>query len=82
MSKVAALKRLDLSQNSIEDIYAYTFFGSAKLSYLNLEGNRLTTLAENAFLGLENNLRELNLKDNSFDTFPLSAVNILKKLQR
>ena len=81
VSKVAALKRLDLSQNAIEDIYAYTFFGSAKLSYLNLEGNSLSVLAENAFLGLENNLRELNLKDNSFDSFPLSAVKILKKLQ-
>ena len=79
VSKVPALKRLDLSQNAIEDIYAYTFFGSAKLSYLNLESNRLTSLAENAFLGLENNLRELNLKDNAFDTFPLSAVKILKK---
>jgi Leucine-rich repeat (LRR) protein len=59
---VAALRRLDLSNNAISEIYAYTFFGSAKLSYLNLEANRLNEMAENAFLGLENTLRELNLK--------------------
>jgi hypothetical protein len=29
---------------------------------LNLEANRLNEMAENAFLGLENTLRELNLK--------------------
>ena len=81
VSKVAALKRLDLSNNAISEIYAYTFFGSAKLSFLNLEANRLTTMAENAFLGLENTLRELNLKDNRFQMFPMSAVKILKKLQ-
>ena len=52
VSKVAALRRLDLSNNAISEIYAYTFFGSAKLSYLNLEANRLTHMAENAFLGL------------------------------
>ena len=40
VSKVAALRRLDLSNNAISEIYAYTFFGSAKLSYLNLEANR------------------------------------------
>ena len=38
-------------------------------------------MAENAFLGLENTLRELNLKDNMFHSFPMSAVKILKKLQ-
>ena len=81
VSKVAALRRLDLSNNAISEIYAYTFFGSAKLSYLNLEDNRLTEMAENAFLGLENTLRELNLKDNMFHSFPMSAVKILKKLQ-
>jgi Leucine-rich repeat (LRR) protein len=81
VAKVVALKRLDLSNNAISEIYAYTFFGAAKLSYLNLEANRLTSMAENAFLGLENNLRELNLKDNAFQTFPMSAVKILKKLQ-
>ena len=39
VSKVAALRRLDLSNNAISEIYAYTFFGSAKLSYLILEDN-------------------------------------------
>ena len=38
-------------------------------------------IAENAFLGLENNLKELRLDNNRFLQFPLSAVKILKKLQ-
>ena len=51
VSKISALKRLDLSNNAISEIYAYTFFGSAKLSHLNLEANQLSKMAENAFLG-------------------------------
>lgn len=81
VAKVSALKRLDLESNRIHDIYAYTFFGPSKLSYLNLKNNLLESMAENAFLGLENNLRELSLDENSFTAFPLSAVKILKKLQ-
>ena len=81
VGKVASLRRLDLEGNRIGEIFAYTFFGPSKLSYINLRGNRLDSLAENAFLGLENNLRELILGDNQFWSFPMSAVKILKKLQ-
>lgn len=81
VGKVSSLRHLDLEANKIREIFAYTFFGPSKLSYINLKGNQLDSLAENAFLGLENNLRELNLMDNQFQSFPLSAVKILKKLQ-
>ena len=50
--KVASLRRLDLEGNRIAEIFAYTFFGPSKLSHINLRGNRLDSLAENAFLGL------------------------------
>ena len=81
VGKVPSLRRLDVEGNLIAEIHAYTFFGPSKLSSINLKDNRLDQLAENAFLGLENNLRELNLMGNGFPTFPLSAVKILKKLQ-
>jgi Leucine-rich repeat (LRR) protein len=81
VAKVASLKRLDLRSNLIAEVLAYTFFGASKLSYLDLRDNALTSMAENAFLGLENNLRDLVLRENNFQFFPLSAVKILKKLQ-
>jgi Leucine-rich repeat (LRR) protein len=81
VAKVASLKRLDLRSNQIAEVLAYTFFGASKLSYLDLRDNALTGMAENAFLGLENNLRDLVLRDNHFQSFPISAVKILKKLQ-
>ena len=81
MGKVASLRRLDLEGNRIGEIFAYTFFGPSKLSHVNLRGNSLDSLAENAFLGLEDTLRELVLGDNQFWSFPMSAVKILKKLQ-
>ena len=81
VAKVASLKRLDLRSNLISEVLAYTFFGASKLSYLDLRDNSLSSMAENAFLGLENNLRDLVLRENNFQSFPMSAVKILKKLQ-
>ena len=81
MAKITSLRHLDLRSNSIEGIFPYTFFGRSKLSQLNLNDNRLGDIAENAFLGLENNLKELLLDGNIFTQFPLPAVKILKKLQ-
>ena len=52
-----------------------------QVSHLDLRDNHLEEIAENAFLGLENNLKELRLDNNRFLHFPLSAVKILKKLQ-
>ena len=81
VSQLSVLRRLDLRSNVIREIKAYTFFGRSKLSSLNLMDNELVKMAENSFLGLEDNLRELNLEANNLTTFPVSAVKILKKLQ-
>ena len=81
VAKLPSLRHLDLKSNVIEGIFPYTFFGRSKLSHLNLNGNRLVDIAENAFLGLENNLKELLLDGNAFEHFPMPAVKILKKLQ-
>ena len=81
VAKVPSLRHLDLRSNVIEGIFPYTFFGRSKLSHLNLNGNRLADIAENAFLGLENCLKELLLDGNAFEQFPMPAVKILKKLQ-
>lgn len=81
VAKVPSLRHLDLRSNAIEGIFPYTFFGRSKVSHLNLNENRLADIAENAFLGLENNLKELLLDGNAFEQFPMPAVKILKKLQ-
>ena len=79
--KVRSLRRLILENDGISEIHPYTFFGDSRLSHVSLSGNRLALLAENTFLGLEDSLRELDLRENLFRVFPLSAVKILQKLQ-
>ena len=62
------------------ELYPYSFYG-ASLAHLNLGLNSLVSLSENAFLGLEGNLKSLNLKSNMFKSFPMSAVRNLQNLE-
>ena len=80
INKITSLKSLDLQGNNISELYPYSFYG-ASIAHLSLGHNVLITLSENAFLGLEGNLKSLNLKSNLFKTFPMSAVRNLQNLE-
>lgn len=80
VNKITSLKSLDLSGNNISELYPYSFYG-ASIAHLNLGHNTVITLSENAFLGLEGNLKSLNLKSNMFKSFPMSAVRNLQNLE-
>ena len=80
INKITSLKSLDLQGNNISELYPYSFYG-ASIAQLNLGHNILITLSENAFLGLEGNLKSLNLRSNLFKSFPMSAVRNLQNLE-
>jgi Leucine-rich repeat (LRR) protein len=80
INKVASLRSLDLEGNNITELYPYSFYG-ASITGLSLAANRLSSLTENAFLGLEGNLRSLNLRGNNIRNFPSSAVKNLQNLE-
>ena len=80
INKISTLRSLDLEGNNITELYPYSFYG-ASITGLSLASNRLTSLTENAFLGLEGNLRDLNLAGNRIRHFPSSAVKNLQSLQ-
>ena len=80
INKITSLKSLDLQGNNISELYPYSFYG-ASIAQLHLGHNILITLSENAFLGLEGNLKSLNLKSNLFKSFPMSAVRNLQNLE-
>ena len=80
INKIPSLKSLDLRANNISELYPYSFYG-ASIAHLDLSHNVLTSLTENAFLGLEGNLRSLAMAGNSFTHFPMSAVRNLQNLE-
>ena len=80
INKITSLKSLDLQGNNITELYPYSFYG-ASIAHLSLAENSLLSLSENAFLGLEGNLKTLNLRANIFQTFPMTAVRNLQNLE-
>ena len=80
INKITSLKLLDLEGNNITELYPYSFYG-ASIAHLSLAENKLLSLSENAFLGLEGNLKTLNLRANIFQTFPMTAVRNLQNLE-
>ena len=80
INKIPSLKSLDLRANNISELYPYSFYG-ASIAHLDLSHNVLTSLTENAFLGLEGNLRSLSMAGNLFTLFPMSAVRNLQNLE-
>ena len=80
INKITSLKSLDLKGNNISELYPYSFYG-ASIAHLSLAENCLLSLSENAFLGLEGNLKSLNLRGNIFQTFPMTAVRNLQNLE-
>ena len=80
INKIPSLKSLDLRGNNISELYPYSFYG-ASIARLDLSHNTLHSLSENAFLGLEGNLKSLTVSGNKFKHFPMSAVRNLQNLE-
>ena len=80
INKISTLRTLDLEGNNITELYPYSFYG-ASITGLSLASNLLSSLTEQAFLGLEANLKTLNLGTNRIRSFPSSAVKKLQNLQ-
>lgn len=64
---------LDLQLNDIKDIQANTF-RNLKLNKINLKGNKIANISENAFYNLEESLGELDMSENFLTVFPLKPL--------
>lgn len=80
LNKLKNLQTLDLESNDIVEVDSYAFYGLPLVS-LNLQTNKINTLLEFSFGGLENTLEELVLINNKLERFPLQALRRLRKLQ-
>jgi hypothetical protein len=61
---------LDFESNEIPELFDNSFFG-LHLVKLNLKGNKLETLPESTFAGLEESLAEIDLSENKLALFPI-----------
>jgi Leucine-rich repeat (LRR) protein len=80
LNKLKNLETLDLESNDMVEIDSYSLYGLPLVS-LNLQSNKINTLLEFSFGGLENTLEELVLINNKLEQFPLQALRRLRKLQ-
>ncbi|XP_063951376.1 G-protein coupled receptor GRL101-like [Lytechinus pictus] len=76
---IPGLLRLDLSNNSMNDIDNDTFSGLANLTYLNLENNNITVIRKENFKGLEG-LQSLLLRGNNINMIEPHAFEGLKNI--
>ncbi|XP_064598382.1 chondroadherin-like protein [Liolophura sinensis] len=72
--------RVFLQNNRIAVVPKDAFFGLSA-SLIDLSGNKIDTIEENAFRGLETRLTTLRLGSNRLSTWPISAVSSLESLQ-
>ncbi|RWS30041.1 chaoptin-like protein [Leptotrombidium deliense] len=79
ISVLKELQSLDFDTNDISEVESYAFYGLPLVS-LNLQRNKISSLLEYSFGGLENSLEELVLINNKLVNFPLTALRRLRKL--
>ncbi len=85
LTDVGSMVYLHLDQNVISSIPRHAFSKLPKLEKLTLSGNRLMNssyIDRDAFVGLEKNLKELDLSVNSLSTIPKHAFHPLKGLKK
>ncbi|CAK1546169.1 unnamed protein product [Leptosia nina] len=78
-SQLHNIETLDLQLNEINEIHANTF-QNLKLNKINLKGNKIENISENAFHYLEETLTELDITENFLYIFPLKPLENLRKL--
>ncbi|XP_055844308.1 protein artichoke [Episyrphus balteatus] len=80
LNSMLKLTAVDFDSNEITRIEDYSFYG-LHLSKLNMKGNRLETIPENAFSSLEESMQEIDLSENRLRTFPMLALRRLDYLR-
>ncbi|XP_066246926.1 protein artichoke-like [Euwallacea similis] len=71
---------LELEDNQISEIPSYIFHGLG-LMKLNLKANRIKSVTDYTFAGLESTLSELDISENKLQSFPMNALGRLEKLR-
>lgn len=71
---------LSFQRNGLRSIEPRSFWGTG-LKGIEISDNFLTSLDVDSFYGLENSLRELNLRNNRLMSIPTEALNRLARLQ-
>lgn len=80
--EVPALAELHLGLNSFATIEADAFEQLRGLSLLDLNGAGVVNVSLEAFRGLENSLRNLDLSDNRLKLIPTEALSILARVEK
>ncbi|XP_055526393.1 protein artichoke [Wyeomyia smithii] len=80
LSGMKKLMVLDFELNEIGTVEEYAFYG-LHLVKLNLKGNRLQRVPENALVGLEDSLAEVDFSENQLKQFPTAALKRLENLR-
>lgn len=81
-AEVPALAELHLGLNSFTTIDANAFEQLRGLSLVDLNGAGVVNVSNEAFHGLENSLRKLDLSDNGMKQIPTEALSILARLEK
>ncbi|CAG5133291.1 unnamed protein product [Candidula unifasciata] len=75
------LRKISLFRCQISVLEDYSFLGLSKLEVIELTTNPLTTIENNAFIGLENCLKRLQLELCHLRDIPSQAIKDLTKLE-
>ncbi len=78
---LASLVELRIGLNSFKMLANESFHGLSSLSTLDLTGSALANISDNAFRGLNANLRNLILADNHLVTIPTTQMSMLNRLE-
>uniref|UniRef100_T1KFX6 LRRCT domain-containing protein n=1 Tax=Tetranychus urticae TaxID=32264 RepID=T1KFX6_TETUR len=81
IANLTALAFLDLAQNRLESLGPKQFENLQTLTALSLERNKITSIDEEAFLGVNDSLSSLSLLNNLIKSFPSQAISSLTELR-
>lgn len=73
---------LNLAQNQISHIPPKSFEFINSLTAINIERNRISSIENDTFLGVENSLSSLSLLGNLLETYPVHQLSRLNALRR
>ncbi|XP_053207552.1 slit homolog 2 protein-like isoform X2 [Panonychus citri] len=81
IDNLTALAFLDLAQNRLTSLPPRQFANLQTLTALSLERNKIKTIDDEAFLGVNDSLSSLSLLNNQIKTFPSQAISSLTELR-